>query len=94
MVEKIMLTPSYMLSKVGEDHVLLPCDESGGVDLTEIIVLNETAYDIVSFIEKRSSTRDEIFDHLYRMYDISKEELYADIDEFISELDKHKALVR
>lgn len=94
MEEKIMLNPSYMLSKVGEDHVLLPCDESGGVDLTEIIVLNETAYDIVSFIEKRSSTRDEIFDHLYRMYDISKEELYADIDEFISELDKRKALVR
>ena len=89
-----MLNPSYMLNKVGDDHVLLPCDEFGGVDLTEIIVLNETAYDIVSFIEKSSSTRDEIFEHLYRMYDISKEELYADIDEFISELDKHKALVR
>ena len=89
-----MLNPAYMLTTVGDDDVRLPCDDSGGVDLTEIIVLNETAYDMVSFIEKKPANLTEIIDHMSGLYDISKEELISDIEYFISDLDKHRALVR
>lgn len=89
-----MLNQAYMLTTVGDDHVLLPCDDSGGVDLTEIIVLNETAYDMVSFIEKKSSNLTEIIDYMSGLYDISREQLSFDIEYFISDLDKHRALIR
>lgn len=94
MDERIMLNPAYMLTTVGDDYVLLPCDDSGGVDLTEIIVLNETAYDMVSFIEKKPANLTEIIDYMSGLYDISKEKLSSDIEFFISDLDKHSALIR
>lgn len=83
-----------MLTTVGDDHVLLPCDDSGGVDLTEIIVLNETAYDMVSFIEMKPANLTEIINYMSGLYEISKEELSSDIEFFISDLDKHRALIR
>lgn len=94
MNEKIMLNPAYMLSKVGDDYVLLPCDDAGGVDLTEIIVLNETAYDIISYIEKKPASFVEILEYLSDIYETSDETLNSDIELFISELDKRKVLIR
>ena len=75
---------TFILSEIGDSFVVVPTG-ADTVDLNTMITLNDTG---AFFWEKLSEekTREELADEILKEYDIDRETVLSDIDEFVEKL--------
>ena len=71
-MEKYILNTNYILQTIGEDTILLPCGSQNEVDLTKMIVLNETSAFIIACIENTQVSLMDIQSMLEAVYQLSE----------------------
>ena len=75
---------TFVLSEIGGSYIVIPTG-SETVDLNGMITLNETGYFMWNKMQN-DITKDELIDEFLKEYEVEKEVLSADIDEFIEKL--------
>lgn len=83
---KYILSSNYILQTVGEDSVLLPCGTDREVDLSKMIVLNDTGAMLISCMEDSFVTFDQLAIFMKENFEIESEEYKKDLTEFLNEL--------
>ena len=79
-----ILNSNYVLQDIGKETILLPCGIDNEVDLTKMIVLNETSSLICKYLKTAHSLKD-IIDLIIEEYDVSNQDI-TDIEKFIDGL--------
>ena len=75
---------TYVLSEIGDSFIVVPTG-ADTVDLNGMITLNETG----AFLWEKLSvekSREELCDEILKEYDIDRETVLSDIDEFVQKL--------
>ena len=85
-MNKYILSSNYILQTVGEDTVLLPCGVDNEVDLSKMIVLNETGALLISCMENTAVTFEDLVHYLTESYETSSNDYKNDITDFLNEL--------
>ena len=75
---------TFVLSEIGGSYIVIPTG-SDTVDLNGMITLNETAYFMWNKLQN-DITKEELVDEFLKEYDIDRETVSDDIDEFINKL--------
>lgn len=85
-MENYILNTNYILQTVGEDTILLPCGTENEVDLSKMIVLNETSAFILSCMEKAQISLEDVQSRLeaeYQMTEKDKTELKSFLEDLV-----------
>ena len=69
--------------QMGDEMVLVPLSDKVA-DMTNVITLNEVGADILKILEE-ASTMDKVVEELLEIYDVDRETLLTDVEEFIRE---------
>ena len=85
-MEEYILNSNYILQTVGEDTVLLPCGTENEVDLSKMIVLNETGSLIMSCIENDYVSFDKLTKYVEESFEDIPETYKKDLKSFIEQL--------
>lgn len=75
---------TFVLSEIGGSYIVIPTGVET-VDLNGMITLNETGYFMWNKMQN-DITKDELIDEFLKEYDVDREVVSADIDEFVSSL--------
>lgn len=75
---------TFVLSEIGGSFIVIPTG-SDTVDLNGMITLNETGNFMWNKL-KDDITKDELIDEFLKEYDVDRETVSQDIDEFIDKL--------
>ena len=75
---------SYVLSEIGDSFIDVPTG-ADTVDLNGMITLNETGAFLWEKL-KEDKTREELADEILKEYNIDRETVLSDIDEFAEKL--------
>lgn len=75
---------TFVLSEIGGSYIVIPTG-SDTIDLNGMITLNETGYFMWNKLQS-DITKDELIDEFLKEYDIDRETVSDDIDEFIDKL--------
>ena len=75
---------SYVLSEIGDSFIVVPTG-ADTVDLNGMITLNETGAFLWEKL-KEDKTREELADEILKEYNIDRETVLSDIDEFAEKL--------
>lgn len=86
-MNKYILSSNYILQNVGEDIVLLPCGLENEVDLSKMIVLNETGAFIVSCIENSFVSYEHLLEYVTDKFEVTSENIKEDLTDFLNELE-------
>ena len=87
-MDNYILSSNYILQTVGEDTVLLPCGTENEVDLSRMIVLNETGAFLVSCMENDGISFERLKQYMNDNYNNLSEDYEKDLKEFLDELVK------
>lgn len=87
-MKKYILNSKYILQTVGEDTVLLPCGTENEVDLSTMIVLNDTGAFIISCMENQYVSFNDLKDFMSKNYKGIAEGYEEDLSMFLDELIK------
>lgn len=85
-MNKYILSSNYILQTVGDDTVLLPCGTDNVVDLSKMIVLNETGAFIVSYMENSYVSFEQLLNYMEESFEETIENLKEDLTFFLKEL--------
>lgn len=80
----------YEVRRIADVNILCPTTEE--VDLTHVVTLNETGLFIWDMLQK-DVTVDNIVNAMLKEYDVSREVLTEDVEEYIDYLRVQKLLV-
>ena len=86
------LIENHLLRKVNGNVVLMPLSEEN-TDFNGMIVLNYTG-EFVCRLLQQDIDRDSLVAQLAREYNMQPEQVKADVDAFLSELDSCHVLIR
>ena len=86
------LIEDHILRKVNGNVVLVPLSDRE-TDFKGMIVLNHTGEFICRMLEK-DTDRNSLVERLAQEYEMEPEQVEADVDEFLSELDACHVLIR
>lgn len=75
---------TFVLSEIGGSYIVIPTG-SETVDLNGMITLNETGYFMWNKMQN-DITKEELIDEFLKEYDVERDVVSADIDEFIEKL--------
>lgn len=75
---------SFVLSEIGGSYIVIPTG-SDTVDLNGMITLNETGNFMWNKM-KDEITKDELIEEFLKEYDVDKDTVSKDIDEFVENL--------
>ncbi len=75
---------SFVLSEIGGSYIVVPTG-SETVDLNGMITLNETGYFMWNLLLK-DTTKEAIITEFMKEYDVDRETVSNDVDEFIEKL--------
>ena len=75
---------SFVLSEIGGSYIVIPTG-SDTVDLNGMITLNETGSFMWNKL-KNDITKDELIEEFLKEYDIDRETVSGDIDDFVEKL--------
>ena len=81
---------NYVLRQVADEYILVPV--TGDFDFNGIIALNEVGkeiYDLLPQVQNES----ELVERLFDVFEAPKEEIAADVKEFLNRLRKEKILL-
>ena len=81
----------FIKREIAGDIILVPVGETA-LKLNGMITITETGSVIWDDIQKGMS-KEEIIEHLYSIYDVDREMLQKDLNEFLSVLERHKLIV-
>lgn len=76
--------PDYIITDVADSHILVPVGKSA-VNFNSIISLNDMGQTIWNLLEKEM-TEDELLQSILAEYEVSAEQVRADIASFVSKL--------
>ena len=86
-MNEYILSSNYILQTVGEDTVLLPCGTENEVNLSKMIVLNETGSLILSCIENNYVAFDKLTSYVEDSFqdipDTYKDDLLLFLDQLV-----------
>lgn len=85
-MNKYILSSNYILQTVGEDTVLLPCGTDNEVDLSRMIVLNETGAFLISCMENDGISFEQLKQYMSDNYDNLSDNYENDLKDFLDEL--------
>ena len=86
------LIEDHILRKVNGNVVLVPLSDRE-TDFKGMIVLNHTGEFVCRMLEK-DTDRNSLVERLAQEYEMEPEQVEADVDEFLSELDACHVLIR
>lgn len=86
------LIKDHILRKVNGNVVLVPLSDSE-TDFNGMIVLNHTGEFVCRMLEQETDT-DSLVDSLSQKYGLEPEQVKADVEAFLSELDSCHMLIR
>ena len=86
------LIEDHILRKVHENVVLVPLSDTE-TDFNGMIALNHTG-EFVCRMLQQDTDRDSLIESLAKEYEIEPEQVAADVDAFLSELDSCHMLIR
>lgn len=89
---KFASSGKYEITVIGEELLLIPANTQD-VD-TKVLVLNEISSNIWNLLILEEYTFNDCLNYLLNEYDVKKDTLIKDINEFISKLIFHKAIVK
>ena len=75
---------SFVLSQIGDSYIVVPTG-SDSVDLNGMITLNETGAFLWEKLSEEKSLS-ELIDEILKEYDIDRETVTADVNEFVEKL--------
>ncbi len=75
---------SFILSEIGGSYIVIPTGNDT-VDLNGMITLNETGNFMWNKLQN-DITKDELIEDFLKEYDVEREVVSADIDEFVEKL--------
>ncbi|MBE7014106.1 MAG: PqqD family protein [Ruminococcaceae bacterium] len=75
---------SFILSEIGGSYIVIPTGTET-VDLNGMITLNETGNFMWNKLQN-DITKDELIEDFLKEYDVEREVVSADIDEFVEKL--------
>lgn len=78
------ITKKYLFKEVAGTGMLIPID-STGLNMSKVIDVNEVGCFIYKRLEK-NMTRDEIVDDIIKEYNVSRDTVGIDVDNFIKKL--------
>lgn len=74
---------NFVTRQMGSEMVMVPLTDKVA-DMTSVLTLNEVGADIIKILET-PSTLDELIRQLIKIYDVERDELIADVEDFISQ---------
>ena len=86
------LIEDHILRKVHENVVLVPLSDTE-TDFNGMIALNHTG-EFVCRMLQQDTDRDSLIESLAKEYEIEPEQVAADVDAFLAELDSCHVLIR
>ena len=86
------LIEDHILRKVHDNVVLVPLSDSE-TDFNGMIALNHTG-EFVCRMLQQDTDRDSLIESLAKEYEIEPEQVAADVDAFLAELDSCHVLIR
>ena len=86
------LIEDHILRKVHENVVLVPLSDTE-TDFNGMIALNHTGEFVCRMLQE-DTDRDSLIESLAKEYEIEPEQVAADVDAFLSELDSCHMLIR
>ena len=86
------LIEDHILRKVHDNVVLVPLSDSE-TDFNGMIALNHTGEFVCRMLQE-DTDRDSLIESLAKEYEIEPEQVAADVDAFLSELDSCHMLIR
>ena len=81
---------SFVLSEIGGSYIVISTGDET-VDLNGMITLNETGYYMWNKLTE-DITKEQLIEEFLKEYDVDKETVSTDIDEFIEKLNSIGAL--
>lgn len=91
-MRKYKLSNNYIIQEVGSDTVLLPCGTDDNVDLSKMIVLNETGAFLTSAMEQTYVSFDQLMKGIIETFENVPSNIEDDIKDFIEEMLTHGIL--
>lgn len=85
-MKKYILNSNYILQTVGDETVLLPCGTDNEVDLSKMIVLNETGTLMITCMENDYVSFEKLVDIMEKTYELTSDDYKNDLADFLEEL--------
>ncbi len=80
----------FVTRQIDKDMILMPIYKTNK-DINEMYTLNETAADMWELIDGKKTVKD-MCDDMSKKYDVARDKLEADVEEFIKDMKEIKAI--
>lgn len=81
---KITIKPYFIIHNIAGEQVLIGMGEE--VDFSKMLLLNDTAAYIITALQKKSATSEELVKQLIEEYNVSLQQARMDIERLLDEL--------
>lgn len=81
------------LRKIGKEYVILKRNESGEIDFSTPISLNEVAGDLLEYSKDKTFEEKDWVDYLVENYEVTPEQAAVDVTSFLSGLKEQGIIV-
>ena len=88
---KMKLKPGYLVQKIAGENILI-AGGTGNVDLSNMLVLNDSATMIIQTLIDREVSMEDLIEVLVVNYNVDAEHVEEDVKELLIELNKQNVL--
>ena len=81
---KITIKPDFIIPTIAGEQVLIGMGEE--VDFSKMLLLNDTAAYIITALQKKSTTSEELVKQLIEEYNVSLQQAHIDIEKLLDRL--------
>lgn len=88
---KVTIKQDFLVRHVAGENVLIGSGEQ--INFSKMLLMNDTAVDIVKALQQKSATLDELALGLTERYEVSYEEAVADVKTVVEQLEEQGVVV-
>lgn len=88
---KVTIKPDFLVRHVAGENALIGSGEQ--INFSKMLLMNDTAVDIVKALQQKSATLDELALGLTERYEVSYEEAVADVKTVVEQLEEQGVVV-